>query len=145
MQGALRLLPLPQDVQEAVVRRDPPQPALRQYARHRIGADPAVLVLPFLLVIWLSPLAVFSSGLRDRKRRFTIGHALSWLALLAVAFVFRAPADGVMILGVAALYAIPFVFAILYVPKPWDLVIGVTWSFGALLALLRVFSLAQKM
>jgi hypothetical protein len=106
-----------------------------------------VLVLPFLLVIWFSPLAVFSSGLRDRKRRFTIGDAFSWLALLAVAFafVFRAPTDGVMILGVAAFYAIPFVFAILYVPRPWDLVTGVTWSFGALLALLRLFNLAQQM
>jgi ABC-type Mn2+/Zn2+ transport system permease subunit len=106
-----------------------------------------VLDLPFLLVIWFSPLAVFSSGLRDRKRRFTIGDALSWLALLAVAFafVFRAPADGVIIVGMLAFYAIPFAFAILYVPRPWDLVTGVTWSFGALLALLIVFSLAQQM
>ncbi len=103
-----------------------------------------MLVLPFLLAIWLSPMLLFSTSLRNRKRRITIGDALIGLALLAVVFtlLFRAPGP-LAIFGLVALYTVPFLFAVLYLPRGWDVVTALTWSIGTLLSFLVLLSSVQ--
>ena len=103
-----------------------------------------MLVLPFLLALWFSPMLVFSTGLRDRKRRITIADSLIGLAVLSVDFalLFREPGP-LAILGLVVLYASPFLLAALYLPRGWDVAAGVIWSTGTLVALLVTFSLLQ--
>jgi hypothetical protein len=103
-----------------------------------------MLVLPFLLALWLSPMLLFSTSLRNQKRRITIRDALIGLALLAVIFalLFRSP-EPLIVFGLVALYGIPFLFAVLYLPRGWDVAMALTWSIGTLMALHIAISLVD--
>src|SRR3954470_17902107 len=92
------------------------------------GVDPKMLALPFILALWYPPMLLFSTILRNRKRRITIKDALTGLALLGIdfAFLFREPGP-IAIFGLILLYALPFLFAVLYLPRGWDVVTGLAW------------------
>jgi hypothetical protein len=108
--------------------------------------DQKVLVLPFMLALWFSPMLLFATSLRNRKRRMTIKGALVGLALLGIdfAFLFREPGP-IAVFSLVVLYALPFLFAVLYLPRGWDVMTGLAWSTGTLMALLVAFSSVQNM
>jgi len=95
-----------------------------------------MLVAVLLIAI---PLALLGSVLRLRKRRITLGAAMLWLALFAGDFaMFRAKGE-LAILALWLLYATPFAFFVLHVPRDRDvwiaailaLAVAFLWGFAA--------------
>jgi len=103
-----------------------------------------MIVLPFFLVIWFSPMALFSSRLRNQKRPMTIRNSLIAVGVIAVGLALLQSGPCVQgAMGLLVLYVTPFVFAALYLPKGWDVMIALSWSLGTLMLLLTILGSAK--